>query len=261
MIDQPRSSQRFEAKPRTDEAPLVMRMLQLARAKPRYGYRRIGWSLREEGWRAGLSRVFRLWQREGLKVPVKKRKKRRLGSSVNGCHRRRAEAPNDVWCWDFVFDRTASGSQLKWLSVVDEYTRECLALKVDRGITSEDVIDTLSELFAMRGVPRHIRSDNGPEFIAQTLRRWLKQVGIGTEGIRLRGHREQVNASLAVIPVTKLLRQHVEIVAEHIYLSPQKPLQVCTFPDSHLRQRRLGNGAKGLIRDLIERHGRCSVGC
>jgi putative transposase len=126
----------------------------------------------------GLSRVFRLWQREGLKVPVKKRKKRRLGSSVNGCHRRRAESPNDVWCWDFVFDRTVSGSPLKWLSIVDEYTRECLALKVDRGITSEDVIDTLAVLFATRGVPRHIRSDNGPEFIAKALRRWLEQVGV-----------------------------------------------------------------------------------
>jgi len=105
VVDQPRSSQRFEAKPRTDEVPLVKRMLQLERSKPRYGYRRIGWLLREEGGRAGLSRVFRLWQREGLKVPVKKRKKRRLGSSANGCHRRRAQAPNDVWCWDFVFDR------------------------------------------------------------------------------------------------------------------------------------------------------------
>jgi transposase InsO family protein len=104
-------------------------------------------------------------------VPGKQRKKRRLGSSINGCHGRRAEAPNDVWCWDFVFDRTASGSQLNWLSVVDEYTRECLALKVDHGITREDVIDTLSELFAIRGVPGHIRSDNGHEFIAQTLRR------------------------------------------------------------------------------------------
>jgi len=178
VVDQPRSSQRFKAKPRTDEAPLVKRMLQLARARPRYGYRRIGWLLREEGWRAGLSRVFRLWQREGLKVPVKKRKRRRIGTSANGCHRRRAEGPNDVWCWDFVYDRTVSGSQLQWLSIVDEYTRECLALKVDRGITSEDVIDTLSELFAMRGVPRHIRSDNGPEFIAHALRRWLGQVGV-----------------------------------------------------------------------------------
>ena len=183
MVDQPCSSQRFEAKPRTDEASLVKRMLQLARAKPRYGYRGIGWLLQEEGWRAGLSRVFRLWQREGLKVPGKKRKKRRLGSSVNGCHRRPAEAPNDAWCWDFIFDRTTSGSQLKWLSIVDEYTRECLALKVDRGITSEDVIDTLSELFAMRGVPKHIRSDNGPEFTAQALRRWLNLVRIDTLSI------------------------------------------------------------------------------
>ena len=179
-IDQPRSSQRFKAKPRSDEAPLVKRMLQLARARPRFGYRRIGGLLVLEGWRAGLSRVFRLWRREGLKVPQKKRKRRRLGTSANGCHRRRAEGPNDVWCWDFIFDRTESGSQLKWLSVIDEYTRECLALKVDRGITSSDVIDTLTELFAMRGVPKHIRSDNGPEFIANELRAWLGRVGVST---------------------------------------------------------------------------------
>lgn len=180
VIDHPRIGQRFNAKPRTDEASLMKRMLQLRKAKPRYGYRRSGWLLREEGWRAGLSRVFRLWQRNGLKVPVKRRTKRRLGASANGWHRQRAEAPNDVWCWDFVFDRTASGSQVKWLSVVDEYTLKCLPLKDDRGITSEDVSDTLSKLFAMRGVPRHIRSDNGPEFIAQTLRRWLTLVGVGT---------------------------------------------------------------------------------
>jgi transposase InsO family protein len=93
---------------------------------------------------------------------------------------KRAAAPNDVWCWDFVFDRTASGSQLKWLSVMDEHARERLALKVDRGITSEDVIDTLSELFAIRGVPGHIRSGNVPDLMALTLRRCLKQVGVGT---------------------------------------------------------------------------------
>ena len=158
-------------------------MLELARSLPRFGYRRIGRLLRREGWRAGQSRVFRLWQREGLKVPVKKRKKRRLGTSENGCHRRRAAGPNDVWCWDFVFDRTASGSPLKWLSIVDEYTRECLALRVDRGVTSEDVIDTLAELFAIRGVPNHIRSDNGPEFIADALRQWLDRVGVETLSI------------------------------------------------------------------------------
>ena len=131
-------------------------MLQLARARPRFGYRRIGWLLVLEGWQAGLSGVFRLWQREGLKVPQKKRKRRRLGMSANGCHRRRAEYPNDVWCWDFIFDRTSSGSQIKWLSMIDEFTRECLVLKADRGITSTDVIDSLAELFAMRGVPKHI---------------------------------------------------------------------------------------------------------
>jgi len=150
----------------------------VVRQRPRFGYRRVSHLLAAEGWRAGLGRVLRLWRREGLKVPQKRRKRRRLGTSANGCHRRRAESRDDVWCWDFVFDRTTSGSQLKWLSIVDEHTRECLALKVARSITSEDVIDTLAELFAMRGVPKHVRSDNGPEFVAVAIRRWLTQVGI-----------------------------------------------------------------------------------
>ncbi len=111
-------------------------------------------------------------------MPQKRRKKRRLGRSENGCHRRRAEHPDHVWCWDFVFDWTESGGRLKWLSIVDEHTRECLALKVDRSITSGDVIDTLAELFAMRGVPKCIRSDNGPEFIARAVQRWLGQLEI-----------------------------------------------------------------------------------
>ncbi|MAT70410.1 MAG: IS3 family transposase, partial [Planctomycetaceae bacterium] len=123
--------------------------------------------LRDEGFRASDSRILRLWRPEGLKVPVKKRKKRRLGTTENGCHRRQAEHKDHVWAWDFVFDKTTGGGQLKWLSIVDEYTRECLTPKVARSITSEDVIDTLAELFAMRGVPRNIRSDNGPEFVAK----------------------------------------------------------------------------------------------
>src|SRR6185295_8833313 len=147
---------------------------------PRYGYRFITAKLRQEGWRVNRKRVYRLWRREGLKVPKKKRKKRRLGTSENACHRQRALHKDHVWCWDFIFDRTTSGSPVKWLSIVDEYTRECLCLKVDRGITSEDVIDTLAELFAMRGVPKHIRSDNGPEFIAAAIQRWTKQLGIET---------------------------------------------------------------------------------
>lgn len=180
VVEQPRSTQRYESEPRDDEAALVKRMLQLAKQRPRFGYRRIGQLLRAEGWQASDTRVYRLWRREGLKVPQKKRKRRRLGNSQNSCYLLKAEQQDHVWCWDFVFDRTTSGSALKWLSIVDEYTRECLALKVDRSITSEDVIDTLAELFAMRGVPQHIRSDNGPEFIATALRRWLDRVDVET---------------------------------------------------------------------------------
>ena len=180
VLDQPRASQRYQAKPRDDEAALVKRIMELVRVHPRYGYRFITAKLRQEGWQVNAKRVYRLWRREGLKVPRKKRKRRRLGTSENACHRRRAAHRDHVWCWDFIFDRTTSGSQLKWLSIEDEYTRESLALKVDRSITSEDVIDTLAELFAMRGVPEHIRSDNGPEFIAQAIGRWLGQLEVET---------------------------------------------------------------------------------
>lgn len=178
VLDQPRSSQRYVALQRDDEASMVKAMLELARQHPRYGYRMITAKLRQAGWTVNRKRVYRLWRREGLKVPAKKRKKQRLGTSENGCVRRRAEHRNHVWCWDFVFDRTTSGSPLKWLSIVDEYTRECLTLKVARSITSEDVIDTLAELFSMRGVPKHIRSDNGPEFVAAAIGVWLEQVQI-----------------------------------------------------------------------------------
>lgn len=178
VIDQPRSSQRYVVQVRDDEQPLITRMLELVRDFPRYGYRRIGTLLRREGRQVNDKRIWRLWKREGLKVPQKKGKKRRLGASENGCHRRQALHKDHVWAWDFIFDRTTSGSALKWLSIVDEYTRECLALKVDRHITSEDVIDTLAELFSMRGVPGHIRSDNGPEFIAKSIGRWLTQLEV-----------------------------------------------------------------------------------
>jgi transposase InsO family protein len=155
-------------------------MRELVRQRPRFGYRRIAALLKREGWRANPKRIYRLWRQEGLKVPRKKRKRRSLGVSENACHCRRAERKDHVWTWDFVFDRTTSGSALKWLSIVDEFTRECLCLKVARSITSDDVIDSLAELFAMRGVPEHIRSDNGPEFVAQAIQRWLAQVGVQT---------------------------------------------------------------------------------
>jgi transposase InsO family protein len=150
----------------------------LVRRRPRFGYRRLTALLRREGRVVNAKRVQRLCRGEGLKVRKKPRKRRAPGTSANACHVRRAERKDQVWCWDFAFDRTTSGTTLKWLSLVDEHTRECLALKVDRGITSEDVIDTLAELFAMRGVPESIRSDNGPEFVSRAIRSWLAKLSI-----------------------------------------------------------------------------------
>lgn len=143
----------------------------MVRRYPRYGYRFITAKLRQEGWRVNFKRIYRLWKQEGLKVPKKTRKKRRLGFSGNSCVRRKAEHKDHVWTWDFIHDRTASGRPLKWLAITDEFTRECLALKVDRSITADRVLDILTNLFLTRGVPKHIRSDNGPEFIAEAIRR------------------------------------------------------------------------------------------
>ena len=147
----------------------MVRVLELVRKYPRYGYRMITAKLRQEGWRVNFKRVYRLWRQEGLKVPKKTRKKRRLGHRGNSCTRHRAEHKDHIWTWDFIHDRTATGQPLKWFAITDEYTRECLALEVDRGITSDRILDILTNLFQTRGIPKHIRSDNGPEFIAKAI--------------------------------------------------------------------------------------------
>lgn len=180
VLEQPRSSQRYEPSVRDDEPALVKHILELVRQFPRYGYRMICGKLRQLGWTINPKRVYRLWKELGLKVPQKKRKKRRLGNSSNASHRRRAEFPNDVWSWDFVFDRTDRGKLLKWLVIVDEYTRENLCLEVEYNITSENVIKYLADLFRTRGLPNHIRSDNGPEFIATAIRSWLEKLNVET---------------------------------------------------------------------------------
>ena len=175
----PRSTQRYRAKQDAGEVSrLVGRMHELVRKYPRYGYRMIGAKLRQEGWRVNIKKIYRLWRREGFKVPRKTRKKRRLGHSGNSCVRRRATHPDHVWTWDFIHDRTTGGQPLKWFAITDEYTRECLALEVARGITSDRVVDILTNLFLTRGVPRHIRSDNGPEFIATAIRRHGHHAGL-----------------------------------------------------------------------------------
>ncbi len=161
---------------------LVERMSGLSWENPRYGYRRVWALLRREGWQVNKKRVHRLWREEGLKVPAKQRKQQRLpeGASENGCTRRRAEYKNHVWSYDFVMDRTQDGRRLKLMPIVDEHTRECLSIEVERSITAEDVVATLARLFAERGEPSYIRSDNGPEFVAEAVKRWLEASGVGT---------------------------------------------------------------------------------
>lgn len=159
---------------------LVKRMLELVREHPRYGYRRIWALLRREGFRVNRKRVYRLWRQQGLKVPQRRKKKRRLGHKGNGCAVRRALARNHVWAWDFIHDRTADGRSLKWLSVVDEYTRECVGLEVARSMSATRVTELLAGMIRKRGAPVHIRSDNGPEFIAQQIRAWLERAKVET---------------------------------------------------------------------------------
>jgi len=175
-----RSSLRYQVRSSVEERRLVERMRALAQAHPRFGYRRVWALLRDEDWRVNRKRIRRLWRAHGLKVPQKQRKKRRLGTSANGATRRRAEHPNHVWSYDFVEDQTADGRKLKLLPILDEFTRECLTIEVERSLTAAEVVDTLKYLFELRGAPGFVRSDNGPEFIAQAVRSWLKQSGVET---------------------------------------------------------------------------------
>lgn len=173
VIQQARSTQRRRPKMRSDEDRLTGRIVQLACCYGRYGYRRITALLCREGWRVNHKRVRRIWRREGLKVPKKQPKRGRLWLNDGSCVRLRAERKNHVWSYDFIHDRTRDGRAIKTLSVIDEHTRECLALRSERSLKSGDVLDTLNDLFLQRGVPEHIRSDNGPEFIAEAVREWL----------------------------------------------------------------------------------------
>jgi len=163
-----------------DEPRLVTRMVELARQYGRYGYRRITAMLRIEGWRVNHKRVERLWRREGLKVPKKQPKRGRLWLNDGSCVRLRSLWKDHVWAYDFVHDRTHDGRPLRMLTLVDEYTRECLAIDVARRMTSEDVLERLTDLFIRRGVPDHIRSDNGAEFTSKAVRDWLAKVGVKT---------------------------------------------------------------------------------
>jgi putative transposase len=177
-LGQPRSTQRKARVVRADEAALTDAVVSLAAKYGRYGYRRITALLRAEGWRVNAKRVERIWRREGLKVPRRQPKRGRLWLNDGSCVRLRPCWPGHVWAYDFVQDRTHDGRRFRMLTVIDEYTRECLAIVVARRLSSDDVLAALTELFVEHGPPDHIRSDNGPEFVAKVVRGWLGQVGV-----------------------------------------------------------------------------------
>jgi transposase InsO family protein len=172
--------QRHQVKPRDDEALLTQAVIFLATKYGRYGYRRITALLKQEGWRVNHKRVERIWRREGLKVPQKQPKRARLWFNDGSCVRKRPEYKNHVWAYDFVMDRTHNGKRFRMLTIIVEYTRECLAIKVDRKLNSSHVVDTLLDLFILHGVPDYIRSDNGSEFTARVVRGWLKKLKVKT---------------------------------------------------------------------------------
>jgi transposase InsO family protein len=180
-IRQPRATQRYRGGKRDKDAALVAELRRLSAAHPRAGYRMVTALLRRAGMEINAKRVQRLWRQEGLKVPRRQRKRQRLGDSENGTQRQRATRVNEVWSYDFVFDQTEDGRRLKWLPICDEFSRENVALEVERRMESGDVIRILDAAVAERGtVPDFIRSDNGPEFIALAVQEWIARRGFKT---------------------------------------------------------------------------------
>ncbi len=180
VLGQPRSTQRRQPYVPDDEPRLVAQMIELASEYGRYGYRRITALLRHDDWSVNHKRIERLWRREGLKVPSKQPKRGRLWLNDGSCIRLRPQYKDHVWAYDFVHVRTHDGRPLRMLTLVDEYTRECLSIDVARRLSSEDVLERLAWLFVTRGIPECLRSDNGSEFTCTAVRCWLAKVGIRT---------------------------------------------------------------------------------
>ena len=177
---QSRATQRYLSSVCDDETPLTQRIIELASVYGRYGTPRITSLIRHTGWHVNHKRVERIWKREGLQVPKKQPKRGRLWMNDGSCVRLRPERKDHVWAYDFVQGKTHNGRPFRMLTLVDEWTRECLAIDTARRLNSDDVLERLSWLFATRGVPEHVRSDNGPEFTAKVVRAWLKKVGVKT---------------------------------------------------------------------------------
>jgi transposase InsO family protein len=180
VLGQSRVTQRYLPIVRDDEEPLTQRIIELAALYGRYGTPRITGLIRNEGTQVNHKRVERIWKTEGLKVPKKQPKRGRLWFNDGSCIRLRPERRDHVWAYDFVHECTHDGRPFRMLTLVDEYTRECLAIDIARTLRSDDVLEQLAWLFVTRGVPDHIRSDNGPEFTAKAVRDWLRRVGVKT---------------------------------------------------------------------------------
>ena len=180
LVKQPRGTQRYQPIQRDDEDLLTRAIIELASQYGRYGYRRITALLQRAGWHVGKDRVERIWRREGLKVPQKQKPRGRLWLNDGSCVRLRPEHANHVWSYDFVSTKTYDGRTARMLNLIDESTRECLLNRPERRWSSAKVIEALADVMVMKGVPEHIRSDNGPEFVARDLRAWLADTGAKT---------------------------------------------------------------------------------
>jgi putative transposase len=250
VLGQHRSTQRKIARTPDDEAALTADIIALALQYGRYGYRRIAALLHDAGWAVNLKRVERIWRREGLKVPAKQPKRKRLWLNDGSCIRLRPEHPNHVWSYDFVEDRTHDGRKYRMLNIIDEFTRECLAIRINRKLNSTDVIELLSDLFILRGVPGHVRSDNGPEFIAKAVQDWITAVGARTAYIEPgspweNGYCESFNSKLRdellngeifyslkeARIIIESWRRHYNEVRPHSSLGYRPPAPAVLFPE------------------------------
>lgn len=253
VIGQHRSTQRKPPQGRQDEAALTQAVIDLAEQYGRYGYRRITALLRSDGWSVNTKRVYRIWRREGLKVPSKQPKRGRLWLNDGSCVRLRPQYKGHVWSYDFVQDRTHDGKAYRMLCVIDEYSRECLAIRVERRLNSTRVLETLADLFLEHGAPEHIRSDNGPEFIATALRDWLTRLDVKTLYIEPgspweNGYCESFNSKLRdeflnrevlyTLKEAKVLieawRQHYNTIRPHSSLGYRPPAPKAILPAASL---------------------------
>ena len=180
VVGQHRSTQRYDPARGEDDAALRARLREISTERPRWGYRRAHHRLREEGWTVNRKRVQRLWREEGLRVPVRRRKRRRLGESTVPAQRLRAERPNQVWALDVQHDQTADGRVIRLLNVVDDFTREALEMRVERSIDADTTVSVLERLVAERAAPEFLRMDNGPELTAHALKDWCEFSRAGT---------------------------------------------------------------------------------